>query len=73
MAGGNPEADERLTQLWPQDRETVTVGRLRITDAGGEACDLVNFDPNRLASDDPVLALRSAAYAISQGKRLANQ
>ncbi|MCR9185295.1 MAG: catalase family peroxidase [Halieaceae bacterium] len=66
------------SQLWPDEREAVTVGRLQLTEASGSTCDPVNFDPNRLASgvnpgDDPVLALRSAAYAISQGKRLANQ
>lgn len=63
---------------WPGDRETVSVGTLTLTGAGGEACEPINFDPNQLAlgispSDDPVLALRSAAYAISFGKRLSEQ
>jgi catalase len=63
---------------WPDDRVTLNVGTISITGAGGSACDPVNFDPNRLTagispSADPVLALRSAAYAISQGKRLAGQ
>ena len=63
---------------WPDDRETVSVGTLTLTSAGGVACEPVNFDPNQLArgitpSDDPVLALRSAAYAISFGKRLSGQ
>lgn len=63
---------------WPGDRETVTAGTLTLTSAGGAACEPVNFDPNQLArgitpSDDPVLALRSAAYAISFGKRLSGQ
>lgn len=63
---------------WPAGRETVTVGTLAMTAAGGDACLPVNFDPNRLASGitpsaDPVLALRSAAYAISFGKRLSGQ
>lgn len=63
---------------WPDDRVTLNVGTISITGAGGAACDPVNFDPNRLTagispSADPVLALRSAAYAISQGKRLAGQ
>ena len=63
---------------WPSDREAVNVGTLTVTGAGGAACEPVNFDPNQLArgvkpSDDPVLALRSAAYAISFGKRLSGQ
>jgi catalase len=63
---------------WPAGRETVNVGTLAVTAAGGDACLPVNFDPNRLASGitpsaDPVLALRSAAYAISFGKRLSGQ
>jgi catalase len=66
------------SMLWPDDREKITVGRVQVTSAGDTACVPVNFDPNRLAggvrpSDDPVLRLRSAAYAISQSKRLANQ
>lgn len=63
------------SRQWPDDRETVRAGTLTLTGAGGEACKPVNFDPNQLApgispSDDPVLALRSAAYAISFGKRM---
>ncbi|WP_417664973.1 catalase [Pseudidiomarina sp.] len=64
--------------LWPNDREKVNVGRVTITQVGGDACTPINFDPNRVApgiqpSDDPVLPIRSAAYAISFGKRLSNQ
>lgn len=63
------------SQRWPEDRKRVLLGQIRLTAAGGEDCRTVNFDPNRLsggfrASDDPVLRMRSAAYAISFGKRL---
>lgn len=63
---------------WPAERERVVLGRLTLTSAGGQLCDSVNYDPNRIsrgfrASDDPVLRMRSVAYAISFGKRLSNQ
>jgi catalase len=46
--------------------------------SGGDACTIINFDPNVMSagflpSDDPVLKMRSPAYAISFGKRLSNQ
>jgi len=77
IAGPEDPINDPSTQ-WPSDRESVSVGTITLTAAGGEACEPVNFDPNQLASgispsDDPVLALRSAAYAISLGKRLSGQ
>jgi catalase len=64
--------------MWPEDREVITLGTLSITESGDDSCDPINFDPNVLAegvepSDDPVLRMRSPAYAISFGKRLSNQ
>lgn len=75
------EADDTTkdpSQQWPSDREKVNVGTITITAAGGDACTPINFDPVRVArgirpSDDPVLPIRSAAYAISFGQRLSNQ
>ncbi|MEW9797430.1 catalase family peroxidase [Alteromonas sp. CYL-A6] len=73
---GTPEdTDTDPSQQWPADRQTVTLGTVKVTDSGGEACTPVNFDPNVLSkgfasSDDPVLRMRSPAYAISYGKRL---
>lgn len=69
------------TQTWPDERRTVTVGRLTIdkVEAGpGGACEPLVFDPMVLprgieASDDPVLRMRSAAYAVSAGRRLAGK
>ncbi|ALS97148.1 catalase [Lacimicrobium alkaliphilum] len=63
---------------WPDNREQVKLGTVRLSSSGGEHCTPVNFDPNVLSagfspSDDPVLKMRSAAYAISFGKRLSGQ
>ncbi len=74
------EADTNIdpSQVWPEEREQVTMGSITITEVGGMACDKLNFDPNILSagftpSADPVLRMRSPAYAISFGKRLSNQ
>lgn len=66
------------SQAWPADRETIEMGKITLTDIGGDACTPINFDPNVMApgfkaSDDPVLRMRSPAYAISFGKRLSGQ
>lgn len=68
------------SQTWPDTRTKVKVARLEISaaDANDRDCDGVNFDPNRVTagvtpSADPVLQMRSAAYAISFGKRLSGQ
>lgn len=62
---------------WPA-RPTLNAGTLRIAASGDSSCSNTNFDPNVLsrgfsASDDPVLRMRSPAYAISFGKRLSGQ
>ncbi|SEH65965.1 catalase [Rheinheimera pacifica] len=62
---------------WPA-RPTLNAGTLRINTSGDGSCVNINFDPNVLsggfsASDDPVLRMRSPAYAISFGKRLSGQ
>jgi catalase len=65
------------TKAWPQSRRTVDVGTITITavqtEAAGNARD-INFDPTVLpdgitASDDPLLAARSAVYARSFTRR----
>jgi len=63
---------------WPKEREKVTLGSIVLEQSGGNACTPINFDPNILSSgftpsDDPVLRMRSLAYAISFGKRLSGQ
>lgn len=63
---------------WPAERKDVTVGTLTLSRAGTDAvgqCEDINFDPNVLSSGvepspDAILAYRSAAYAVSYGKRL---
>jgi len=66
------------SQVWPASSKVVAGGEFRITQSGGDQCKNINFDPNVLASGitasaDPVLQMRSAAYAISFGKRLSGQ
>ncbi|MEQ3514510.1 catalase family peroxidase [Pseudoalteromonas sp. BZB3] len=63
---------------WPADRTQVALGKVVLKQSGGDACTPINFDPNVIsqgftASDDPVLKMRSMAYAISFGKRLSGQ
>ncbi|WKE66508.1 catalase family peroxidase [Gallaecimonas kandeliae] len=73
---GDPQNDP--SKPWPADRKEVTLGTLAITQAmaqKGAACEPINFDPMVVAdgiavTDDPVLRARSAAYAVSFGKRL---
>lgn len=60
---------------WPSSRKTLQAGLVTLRSQGDNACDNINFDPNVLSagispSADPILAMRSAAYAISFGKRL---
>jgi catalase len=74
-AEGDPVDD--ATAVWPDDRSTVELGILSVTrrvvdnDAAQKA---LAFDPLHLvdgieASDDPLLEVRSAAYAISRRRR----
>ena len=72
---GDPTND--ATTPWPANRRQVEVGTLTIdslqTEAPGNARD-INFDPLVLpegiaASDDPLLAARSAVYAQSYQRR----
>lgn len=65
------------TDPWPQDRSEVTVGRLVVESATGQACDKETFLPTTLPpglapSADLTLVARSGAYAVSLGRRLAN-
>lgn len=63
---------------WPDTRRMVNVGRLVInemlTGSADETCTDFVFDPNNLptgiaATDDPILAIRSPAYAVSHSRR----
>ncbi|BCX17070.1 MAG: catalase-related peroxidase [Geminicoccaceae bacterium] len=66
------------TATWPEKRRTVEVARLEIREVApaGEkgACDPLMFAPDNLAeglapSADPILAVRTAAYAVSLARR----
>ena len=71
----DPQNDPTLT--WPQDRQQIKAGTLKITSAypqQGAECETINYDPLFLAdgieaTNDPVLLFRSPAYAISFSKR----
>jgi catalase len=76
LAAEGDKVDD-ATEVWPDDRPTVELGILSIAgkvadqDAAQRA---LAFDPLHLvdgieASDDPLLELRSAAYAISRRRR----
>lgn len=68
------------TVAWPAERKQVRVGVLELKKATaqtGGSCEKINFDPMVMsdgveASDDPVLRFRSAAYAVSFGRRLSD-
>ncbi|MGW0710311.1 catalase family peroxidase [Streptomyces sp. NPDC002643] len=71
---GDPTDDP--TKPWPADRTEILAGRLRITapvaDQDHWAAQV--YDPTRVTpgielSDDPVLAFRSPAYAVSYERR----
>lgn len=73
---GDP-VDDAVT-AWPADRRTVEVGRLRIRavqQAGAPGdCDGQVFNPTLLPagidpSNDPILAIRAEAYAVSASRR----
>ena len=72
---GDVTAD--ATRSWPEPRQRIIAGTLERTSASpqvGGDCNVVNFDPLVLptgieASDDPILAARSAAYAESLRRR----
>jgi catalase len=72
---GDPTTD--ATQAWPADRTQIDAGTLVLQSASPQSegvCRDVNFDPTILPaglkpSNDPLLAARSAAYAISFNRR----
>ena len=77
-AAGDPTND--ATQAWPDDRKVVDLGVLTIerTVADSAAAEKkLLFLPGRLTdgiepSDDPLIAVRDAAYVVSFGRRNAN-
>ncbi|CAN5452346.1 catalase family peroxidase [soil metagenome] len=72
-----PGDPNRAAEVWPEDRQKVTMGELTITHVENEAagnCRDLNFDPLILPagiapSDDPIPFARSAVYAASFRRR----
>ena len=79
MVLGEPgDTDDDPSRPWPAGRPVFKAGTLSVQRSGGEACTPINFDPNVLsagfsAGADPILRMRSPAYAISFGLRLGGQ
>lgn len=69
---------DNATVPLPEGRKKLTLGTLKLTAVaadGAGPCLAINFDPNRMpkgveGSADPMLAARSAPYAVSLGRRL---
>lgn len=74
-APGDPTAD--ATKPWPQDRERVELGTLTLTGVvadNAQASKELLFLPGQVTdgiepSDDPLLAVRDGAYAVSFSRR----
>ena len=73
---GDPIVDP--TAKWPDERETVEVGRLELlgpdTEREQSPDDVLVFDPTRVidgieTTDDPILLFRPRAYAVSVNRR----
>ncbi|ATN36830.1 hypothetical protein ACO34A_23935 (plasmid) [Rhizobium sp. ACO-34A] len=72
---GDPTND--ATALWPEDRQRVRIGRLRVTATTTEeeiGDRLMNHDPTMLvdgieATDDPILQIRRGVYEASAAQR----
>jgi catalase len=65
------------TKAWPDDRPHIDAGTLVIERESSQSdgdCRDINYDPTILpdglkVSDDPLLAARSSAYAVSYNRR----
>jgi catalase len=74
-ASGDPTND--ATRAWPDDRMRIDAGTLVIERESAQSdgdCRDINYDPTILpaglkVSDDPLLAARSSAYAVSYNRR----
>jgi catalase len=76
--GEAEDSDIDPSQQWPSERPQVALGTVTVKTSGGDACKNTNFDPNLMSagfmpSADPILKIRSQAYAISFGQRLSGQ
>jgi len=73
------DAIDDPTEVWPDGREMVDLGRLEITalaDDRERDGDILVFDPTRVTdgirlTDDPILLARPGAYSVSVARRTA--
>jgi catalase len=73
------DAVDDPTAEWPDDRESVSLGRLEITALASDrdtGDDVLVFDPTRVTdgielTDDPILLARPGAYSVSVARRVA--
>jgi catalase len=80
LAGAGDPLDDPTAE-WPDDRPTVSLGRLEITGLTADrdtGDDVLVFDPTRLAdglelTDDPILLARPGAYSVSVARRVAER
>jgi catalase len=76
--GGDEDSLTDPTELWPDERESVTAGRLEVSAVVSDPerdGHIEVFDPTRLPggiepSDDPILHARPRAYSVSAYRRL---
>jgi catalase len=79
LAGAADSVDDP-TAVWPDDREVVELGRLKLTGLATDRerdGDILVFDPTRVPdgivlSDDAILRARSGAYGVSVARRTAS-
>jgi catalase len=77
VLGEEGDAVDDPTAPWPEERERVVLGTLRLQSLVAdpeEGGDIVVFDPVNVVDgielpDDPILYARSAAYTISAARR----
>lgn len=77
LAEGDDPLDDP-TVAWPEDRPTMTLGTMELTEPyqGAEDEEIFVFDPTRVTdgietSDDEILATRPHAYSVSADRRAA--
>jgi catalase len=78
LAGADDPIDDP-TAIWPDGREQVELGELRVTGLAfdrEQKGDVLVFDPTRITDgircpDDPILLARSGAYRVSVSRRTA--
>ena len=73
IATDDDDPDDPTTP-WPEEREQIKAGQLRLTEFADQECAPMIFDPGRLTdgierSNDEILHARSGAYSVSFDRR----